>query len=85
MKTLQRSRLIRETKLDTKRRVHETLPLAVVVDIGGVVVQQLQVLGVEGDDLLVGVDALGGDGLGEDGVTVVDLHGKLVLQISVSS
>jgi hypothetical protein len=55
------------------------------VDVGGVVVQQLQVLGVEGDDLLVGVDALGGDGLGEDGVAVVDLNRGLVSRISVSS
>jgi hypothetical protein len=66
------SGLVGEAKVHVEGRVDEALPLAVVVDIGSVVIEELHVVGIEVDNVLVGVDALGRDRLGEDGDAVVD-------------
>lgn len=68
--------LVGEAKGNTKRRVDITLPLLLGDDVPGVLVQTLDVLGIELDEIvLVGCDALGSDRLGQDGVASGDYGG----------
>lgn len=67
-----RLQLVREAKLHAKGRVHVALPLLVADKLGRVVVQHLEVFGVELDEILVGRDPLRGDRLGEDRVPAGD-------------
>ena len=56
-------RLIRESSIDAKRRVYVAGNTLLLVNL----LQLLHVLAIEGDELLVLVDAGRGDGLCEDG------------------
>lgn len=58
-------RLIREPEVDAERRVHVALELALLGEGGGVVVEDLYIVGVEVDDLEVRLDARLGDRFGE--------------------
>lgn len=59
--------LVGETKVDAEGRVDVSLKLALAGEVIGVVIEDLHVIGVQHDNLLVGGDALGGNGLGQDG------------------
>lgn len=63
-------RLIREPSIDTKGRVYVAGNTLLLVDL----LQLLHVLAIEGDELLVLVDAGWGDGLCEDGGVAGDFY-----------
>jgi len=64
------SRLVREPKINTKRRVHIANHLLLLGQLLGVPVQQLEILLVQLDQAAqVLPDALGRDRLGDDGAS----------------
>lgn len=70
-----RSGLVGEAELDTEGRVDVTLELALADEVSRVVGEGLDVLGVEGDGVEVGLDAVGRGGLCEDDAVAGDWAG----------
>jgi hypothetical protein len=73
----EQSRLVGETERHAERRVDITLPLLLGDNLSRVLVQHLDVLGIELDEVLVGRDALGCDRLGQDGVAAGNCSSKV--------
>lgn len=65
-------RLVREAEIDPERRVDIALKLALLGEVFGVVVEDIEVLAVQVDNLEVLLDALGGHRLGNDGASAGD-------------
>lgn len=58
--------LVREAKIDTKRRVHITLELVLFGQIVRVISQCLHISGIQFDNLQIGLDTGRRDRLGEN-------------------